>query len=123
MVRARPIRDTRQLTELIETVVPRTGKLHPATRVFQALRIATNEELEEIGALLEAVPAYLAPGARWVTIAFHSLEDRLVKVAFQRLARAGVLRILTKHVVWPSEQEIRENPPSRSGRLRAAERI
>lgn len=121
LVRARPVRDTRHLAEIVASAVPRTGKLHPATRVFQALRMATNSEPEELDALLDQAPAILKPGARWVVIAFQSLDDRKVKHAFQRLGRDGRARILTRHVIRPGEDEVRQNAASRSAVLRAVE--
>jgi 16S rRNA (cytosine1402-N4)-methyltransferase len=121
IVRGRPITTTGQLAKLIERAAPRTGKLHPATRTFMALRIAVNREMEELDALLERIPQAVAPGGRVVIIAFMSLEDRRVKRSFQEWARAGTARALTRHVVRPSEREMRENPPSRSAKLRAAE--
>jgi 16S rRNA (cytosine1402-N4)-methyltransferase len=123
LVRARPVRDTRHLAEIVASAVPRTGKLHPATRVFQALRMATNSEPEELDALLEQGPECVKPGGRWVVIAFQSLDDRKVKQAFQRLGRSGVARILTRHVVRPGEAEVRENAASRSAVLRALEMV
>jgi 16S rRNA (cytosine1402-N4)-methyltransferase len=121
IVRGRPITTTGQLAKLIERAVPRTGKLHPATRTFMALRIAVNREMEELDALLERIPQAMAPGGRVVIITFMSLEDRRVKRSFQAWAQAGRARVLTRHVVRPSEQEERENPPSRSAKLRAVE--
>jgi 16S rRNA (cytosine1402-N4)-methyltransferase len=123
LVRARPVRDTRHLAEIVASAVPRTGKLHPATRIFQALRMATNSEPEELDALLEQGPECVKPGGRWVVIAFQSLDDRKVKQAFQRLGRSGVARILTRHVVRPGEAEVRENAASRSAVLRALEKV
>jgi 16S rRNA (cytosine1402-N4)-methyltransferase len=121
IVRGRPITTTGQLAKLIERAAPRTGKLHPATRTFMALRIAVNREMEELDALLEQIPQALARGGRVVIIAFMSLEDRRVKRSFQAWAQAGKARVLTRHVVRPSEREIGENPPSRSAKLRAVE--
>ncbi|MEO8027043.1 MAG: 16S rRNA (cytosine(1402)-N(4))-methyltransferase RsmH [Bryobacteraceae bacterium] len=121
IVRARPILSTLHLAKVIETAAPRTGKLHPATLTFMALRLAVNEEQEELDALLEVAPSLVKPGGRIVIIAFMSLEDRKVKQSFQSLAREGRARLLTKHVVRPSEEEIRVNPASRSARLRALE--
>jgi 16S rRNA (cytosine1402-N4)-methyltransferase len=121
IVRARPVHDCSRLAEIVAAAVPRTGKLHPATRVFQALRMAVNDEPGELKALLEGAPKVLAPGARWVVIAFHSGDDREVKRAFQALAREGRVRILTKHVVRPGRDEIERNPASRSAVLRAVE--
>jgi 16S rRNA (cytosine1402-N4)-methyltransferase len=125
IVRARPLTDTRQLAEVIERAAPRTkrDRIHPATRSFQALRIEVNDELSELEKLLEAAPPALASGGRLIVVSFHSLEDRLVKQALRRWAGRGVLRILTKHVIRPGEEETRRNPASRSARLRAAERI
>jgi 16S rRNA (cytosine1402-N4)-methyltransferase len=121
IVRARPIKTTGQLAKLIEEVVPRTEKIHPATRTFMALRIAVNHELEELDALLESIPRLVKPGGRAVIVTFMSLEDRKVKQSFQALAKAGRAIILTRHVVRPAEEEIRNNPPSRSAKLRALE--
>ena len=123
IVRARPIRTTGQLAKLIEQVVPRTGKIHPATQTFMALRIAVNHEVEELEALLGSIPELVKPGGRAVFLTFMSLEDRQVKQSFQAMARDGRARILTRHVIRPSEQEIAENPPSRSAKLRAIELI
>jgi 16S rRNA (cytosine1402-N4)-methyltransferase len=121
IVRARPIHTTGQLAKLIEQAVPRTGKIHPATQTFMALRIAVNDENEELESLLGAIPRIVKPGGRGVVLTFMSLEDRKVKQNFQAMARDGVVRILTRHVVKPSEEEIRDNPPSRSAKLRAVE--
>ena len=121
IVRARPIHTTGQLAKLIEEAVPRTGKIHPATQTFMALRIAVNEENEELEALLEAIPRIVKPGGRVVVLTFMSIEDRRVKQSFQAMARDGAANILTRHVVRPAEEEIRENPPSRSAKLRALE--
>lgn len=121
IVRARPISTTGQLARLIEKTAPRTGKIHPATQTFMALRIAVNQENEELDALLAAIPRLVKPGGRVVVLTFMSLEDRRVKQAFQAWAREGRARILTRHVVRPTEDEIRDNPPSRSAKLRAVE--
>jgi 16S rRNA (cytosine1402-N4)-methyltransferase len=120
-VRARPIKTTGQLAKLIAAVVPRTGKLHPATQTFMALRIAVNEEMQELDALLASVPKLVKPGGRAVFITFMSLEDRKVKQSFQAMAKAGKVRLLNRHVVRPSDEETRDNPPSRSAKLRAIE--
>ena len=121
IVRARPIRSTAQLAQLIEKAVPRTGKLHPATRTFMALRQAVNDEPGELTKLLQDAPGLVARRGRVVIIAFMSLEDRMVKQAFQEWKKTGVADVLTKHVIKPSEVEVAENPPSRSAKLRAAE--
>jgi len=121
IVRARPLHTTGQLAKLIEQVAPRTGKLHPATQTFMALRLAVNRELEELDALLAGIPQWVKPGGRVVILTFMSLEDRKVKQSFQALAREGHATILTRHVVRPGEEEIASNPPSRSAKLRALE--
>ena len=119
IVRARPIQTTGQLAKLIEGVVPRTGKLHPATQTFMALRLVVNREMEELDALLAALPRLVKPGGRVVMLTFMSTEDRRVKQSFQALAKEGRAVVLTRHVVRPAEEEIRDNPPSRSSKLRA----
>jgi 16S rRNA (cytosine1402-N4)-methyltransferase len=121
IVRARPIQTTGQLAKLIEQVVPRTGKIHPATLTFMALRIAVNEENEELDAFLAAIPEIVKPGGRVVVLTFMSLEDRRVKQSFQAMAREGGVKILTRHVMRPSDEEIRDNAASRSAKLRALE--
>ena len=123
IVRARPLQTTGQLAKLIEQAVPRTGKIHPATQTFMALRIAVNDENEELEALLGAIPRLVKPGGRVVVLTFMSLEDRRVKRSFQAMAREGVAQILTRHVVRPAEDEIRDTAPSRSAKLRALEMI
>ena len=123
IVRARPIRDTLHLARVVEEAAPRTGPLHPATLTFMALRIAVNREREELDALLDAAPTLVKPGGRFVVLTFMSIEDRQVKHRFQEWGRAGRARILTKHVVKPGEGEVRENPPSRSAKLRAVELV
>jgi 16S rRNA (cytosine1402-N4)-methyltransferase len=125
IVRARPIRDTGHLATVVAGAQNLRGrrKLHPATKTFLALRIAVNRELEALEQLIDRAPATLNPGARWVFLTYHSLEDRLVKQAFRRYEREGVLRVLTKHVERPAEQEIAANPRARSAMLRAAEKL
>jgi 16S rRNA (cytosine1402-N4)-methyltransferase len=121
ILRARPIKSTLHLAKVVETVAPRTGRLHPATQTFMALRLAVNQELEELDSLLDALPTLVKDGGRVVIISFMSLEDRRVKQKFQQYARDKRARILTKHVVRPSEDEVETNPASRSARLRAIE--
>lgn len=123
IVRGRPIQTSGQLAKLIEQAVPRTSKIHPATQSFMALRIAVNQELEQLDALLGSIPQMVKPGGRVVVVTFMSLEDRKVKQAFQAMAKDGRAQILTRHVVRPAEEEIRANPASRSAKLRAAEMI
>ena len=124
MVRSRPLRTTAQLAEVVAAASRpmnrREARLHPATRTFQALRIYVNSELQDLADWLEQLPQVLAPEGRAVVIAFHSLEDRPVKQAFQRYQREGLMRILTPHVVRPSAAAVAANPRARSARLRAA---
>jgi 16S rRNA (cytosine1402-N4)-methyltransferase len=125
IVRARPIRDTAHLATTVARVRKQWGRqrLHPATKTFLALRIAVNREMEELGQFLSRTPATMNTGGRWVVLSYHSHEDRLVKHAFQEEERAGTLRVLTKHVIQPTEKEMMGNPRSRSAKLRCAERV
>jgi len=125
VVRARPIRDTAHLATVVAGARKHRGrqKLHPATKTFLALRIAVNRELEELGQFLLRTPATMISGGRWVVLSYHSGEDRLVKQAFQKGEREGTLRILTRHVVQPGEEEIHANPRARSAKLRCAEKV
>lgn len=121
IVRARPISTTGHLARVIESAVPRTGRIHPATQTFMALRLRVNSELEELETMLRQVPERMAAGGRFVILTFMSTEDRIVKRAFQALARERRATILTKHVVTPTEEELSKNPASRSAKLRALE--
>ncbi len=124
IVRERPVKNTRHLAEIVARAVsrPKSQKIHPATKTFQALRIAVNDEADELKKLLAAAPSLLVPQGRFVAVSFHSGEDRLVKQAFRDDGKAGVYEILTKGVVRPSDRETYENPPSRSAKLRAVRR-
>jgi 16S rRNA (cytosine1402-N4)-methyltransferase len=118
----RPIETSAELAELIRGAVPRLAheqRIDPATRTFQALRIAVNEELKSLEIALRRIPDCLRTGARMAIISFHSLEDRRVKESFLADER---LRILTRRPVRPDDQEIVDNPRSRSAKLRVAER-
>ena len=118
------ITSTRQLAAIVERVVPRgKSKIHPATRVFQALRIVVNKEMDNLEIFLDKIYNYMASGARIVIISFHSLEDRIVKNKFIEKAKQNIFRVLTKKPITPREAEIMENIRSRSAKLRAAERI
>jgi len=125
ILRARPIRDTAHLANIVAGARKQWGRqrLHPATKTFLALRIAVNREMEELGQFLSRTPATMISGARWVILSYHSREDRLVKHAFQQGEREGTLRVLTKHVIQPSENEMARNPRSRSAKLRCAEKV
>ena len=120
IVNVRPIATAAQLAQVIERAVGRHGRIHPATRTFQALRIAVNRELENLESVLPQIVETLAPNGRVVIIAYHSLEDRRVKNFFRDSAD---LRVLTKHPIQPTEQELEQNPRSRSAKLRAAEKL
>lgn len=138
IVENRPLHTTTELAELIATHVRRSGRLHPATRVFQALRIAVNEELAAVEQGVAAAVDLLKPGGRLAVISFHSLEDRFVKHYFRDLARDCVCppqqpictcdaqataRVVTRKPVMPATAEIEENPRSRSARLRVVEKV
>ena len=125
IVKARPLRDTAHLASVVAGARKQWGRqrLHPATKTFLALRIAVNRELEELGQFLFRTPATLNSGGRWVVLSYHSREDRLVKRAFRESEKAGTLKVLTKHVIVPSEAEQEANPRSRSAKLRCAEKV
>jgi len=119
IVRARPIRSTLHLADVVLRAVPRTGRLHQATKTFMALRMAVNDEPAELDRLLDIGPGLVGTGGRLVIVSFMSGEDRKVKERFKALGRDGRAVILTKHPLQPSDEEIRQNPPSRSAKLRA----
>lgn len=138
IIAARPVTTTKQLADLVERTVRRRAKIHPATRTFQALRIAVNDELGALSQALVQANDLLRPGGRLAVIAFHSLEDRLVKRFYQQESRDCIcppeipicvcqhhatLRVLTAKPVRPTAEEIAQNPRSRSARLRIAERL
>jgi 16S rRNA (cytosine1402-N4)-methyltransferase len=138
IVANRPMRTTGQLADLVAQAIGRREKIHPATRTFQALRIAVNQELVALDEALPQACDLLQPGGRLAVIAFHSLEDRLVKRFYQRESRdcicppeapfcvcehQATLRIITRKPIRPSEAEVEANPRSRSARLRVAERL
>ena len=129
---------TTDLAQLVESMVPRRGRTHPATRVFQALRIAVNNELRALEEALSEVPKWLRPGGRLVVISFHSLEDRIVKSYLKRCSQAQVdrpewpapkrnpehyFKLVIQKGLAPSPEEIKSNPRARSARLRVAERL
>ena len=126
--RGAEIKTTTQLSKIVEKALytpkkyQKKRKIHPATRVFQALRIAVNDELKSLEYFLNNVCEYLTSGSRIVVVSFHSLEDRLVKSAFRKGQDASSLEILTKKPLSPLDSEIRENVRARSAKLRAAER-
>ncbi len=122
----KPIETTQALRKIIHHSIPRRfhpRRIDPATKTFQALRIRVNDELENLGKILETGWTLLKKGGRMCIISFHSLEDRMVKGAFRKLEKEGMMRILTKKPVTPSEEERERNPRSRSAKLRCAERV
>jgi 16S rRNA (cytosine1402-N4)-methyltransferase len=138
IIKERPIKTTRQLAELIEKAVGRRGKLHPATKTFQALRIAVNHELEHLETALRQAIDLLGYEGKLVVISYHSLEDRIVKQFMQKESKGCIcppgtpictcghtprLKLINKKVTTPTAEEMENNPRSRSARLRAAERI
>jgi len=139
IVRQRPVTDTQQLAEIISKAMGgQRSRIHPATRTFQALRIAVNQELQAVEKVLPQIVTALKPGGRVAIIAFHSMEDRLVKHFFRNESRdcicppeqpecncehKATLRVITKHPIVPMEEETLTNPRARSARLRVAERL
>jgi 16S rRNA (cytosine1402-N4)-methyltransferase len=123
--RKKPIETTKELAQIIEGAIPKGfyKKIHPATKTFQAIRIEVNKELEHLKEALLKIPHLLNPKGRIAVISFHSLEDRIVKHTFRYFEKEGILKVLTKKPITPSEEEIKKNPPSRSAKLRVAERV
>jgi 16S rRNA (cytosine1402-N4)-methyltransferase len=138
IVRARPLRTTRELAAAVESVLPRRSGIHPATRTFQALRIAVNEELASVAEALPKAVAALRSGGRLAVISFHSLEDRIVKDYFREQGRdlvnppyeqiyaeerKAVLKELSRKPIVPSDDEVNSNPRARSAKLRIVETL
>jgi 16S rRNA (cytosine1402-N4)-methyltransferase len=121
--RQKALETTRDLAALIEEIAPPgPDRIHPATRSFQAIRIAVNRELEHLGQLLGDLDRFLASGARVVVLSYHSIEDRIVKQTLGRRAKEGLLAVITRDVVRPSAEEVARNPRARSARMRVFER-
>jgi 16S rRNA (cytosine1402-N4)-methyltransferase len=120
--RKTPIVTTTQLANIIARVVPRRGRLHPATLAFQALRIAVNEELNHLAQALPSLSNVLGPKGRFFVITFHSLEDKVVKQSFKALSQSGLFSLVVKKPIVPDRAECRANPRSRSAKLRILER-
>jgi 16S rRNA (cytosine1402-N4)-methyltransferase len=138
IVKARPLQTTRQLAAVIEAILPRKGRVHPATQTFQALRIAVNEELDRVKNVLPQAVAALKSGGRLAIISFHSLEDRIVKEYFRKESRdcicpprqpvctcghKATLKEVTRKPIIPGEAETKANPRARSAKLRVTEKL
>ena len=138
IIRERPITTTAQLAEIAKRVYPGYSRVHPATRMFQAIRIAVNDELTAVEKVLPLAAASLRPGGRLAVISFHSLEDRIVKEFMREeskdqinppyeqiytVERKAVLKEINKKPITPDEEEVNENPRARSAKLRIAEKI
>jgi 16S rRNA (cytosine1402-N4)-methyltransferase len=116
-------RTTALLQVVTQALGPQRGRIHPATRTFQALRIAVNDELAALEDGLDAAVELLRPAGRLAVISFHSLEDRIVKWRMRRWAEAGLVQVLTRKPQQPQDDEVRRNPRARSAKLRVAERV
>ncbi len=119
-----PIKTSGELAQVIEDAVPGNyehGRINPATRTFMALRMYVNDELRNLNTFLERIRTVVAPGGRVVIISFHSKEDRLVKLAFKKLSALGDAKIITKKPITATEEEMKQNPRSRSAKLRVIE--
>ena len=113
----------KELEEIVYKAVGRRGKIHPATRTFQAIRIEVNSELDELSKAVDSGAELLEEHGRFCILSYHSLEDRIVKNAFRKLAKEGLFRIITKKPMVPEREEQKLNPSSRSAKLRVAEKI
>lgn len=121
--RQSPINTTVDLSKILEPVLPRRGKTHGATRVFQALRIEVNDELGTVKRMVSLLPEVLNTNGRAAIITFHSLEDRIVKLAFKEAAAKGVIKLVNKHTIEPKWEEVKNNRRARSAKLRVVEKI
>ncbi|RJQ19006.1 MAG: 16S rRNA (cytosine(1402)-N(4))-methyltransferase RsmH [Nitrospiraceae bacterium] len=121
--RKNPVRSCRELADIIEKALGRRGRIHPATRTFQGIRIEVNKELDELSIAVESGAELLQTGGRFCVLSYHSLEDRIVKNAFKKLAKEGLFRIITKKPLAPGREEQKSNPSSRSAKLRVGEKI
>ena len=123
-----PISTTGQLSDIVKSAIPPRFRrfhyrIHPATRTFQAVRIAVNRELESLEVAITKAIGLLNPGGRICVISFHSLEDRIVKLAFKKFASEGAIKIITPKPLTPKESEAKDNPRSRSAKFRVAEKL
>ncbi len=123
MRKFKPIETTSELAELIVNVYGYKGKIHPGTKVFQALRIAVNDELFSIKEALPKAFQLLESGGRMVVISFHSLEDRIIKEQFKKIEKSGIGKLITKKPIVPGDEEIKSNSRSRSAKMRVIEKV
>ena len=121
--REKPFSNTLELASLIEKLIPRFGGIHPATKIFQALRIAVNEELETVMKAPKMLDKIIKPGGRAAFLTFHSLEDRIIKQAFREMEHSGNWILVNKKLIKPSLEEIQKNSRARSAGLRIIERL
>ncbi len=122
--RTQPVQTTLQLKQVAESVLgPQRGRIHPATQIFQALRIACNQEFSNVAQITKVIEQLLKPGARCAVLTFHSLEDRLVKNQFKTLVAGGGWKLVNKHALAPTYEEVKQNRRARSAKLRVIERV
>jgi 16S rRNA (cytosine1402-N4)-methyltransferase len=119
----KPVTSCDELAGIIAKAVGRRGRIHPATRTFQAIRIEVNKELDELSTAVESGAELLQTGGRFCVLSYHSLEDRIIKNAFKKLAKDGLFNIITRKPLVPGREEQRSNPSSRSAKLRVGEKI
>lgn len=119
----KPFETSRELASFIETTVKRSGEIHPATRVFQAIRIVVNKELEALKTGLRGAMEVLETGGRVSVISFHSLEDRITKQSFREFEAAGMGKVIVKKPITPTDEEVQTNRRARSAKLRVIEKI
>jgi 16S rRNA (cytosine1402-N4)-methyltransferase len=121
--RAGPISTTTGLAKIVENVLPRFGKTHPATKTFQALRIVVNDELGSVERLPGLLVDIIKPGGRAAFLTFHSTEDRIIKQGLKSLVSSAAWRLVNKKIIEPSYREVKQNPRARSAKLRVIERL
>ncbi|HLC16458.1 MAG TPA: 16S rRNA (cytosine(1402)-N(4))-methyltransferase RsmH, partial [Thermodesulfovibrionia bacterium] len=121
--KTQPVQSCRELVRIVETKVHRTGRIHAATKTFQAIRIEVNNELNELKKAIAEGYAALGAKGRFCIISYHSLEDRIVKHTFKTLQQDGLMRIITKKPIRAALEEVRQNPSARSAKLRIGEKI
>lgn len=123
LTRKKKIASTQQLVGIVASCFPQKKKKHPARKIFQALRIFVNQELENLSKFLETSIKYLAPEGKIIVISYHSLEDRIVKQLFKKYSSLGNFQIITKKPLIPTQEEIKTNHKSRSAKMRIIQRL